>query len=358
MNTLSKLGRVISISNVYKIRDLILFILDKIGINAILRLINKDKFIILYGHGISHRFINFSTRHLAVSEFEKQIKYLKRKKYIFITLTDLFNKKKHGINQKQRHVIFTFDDGFKNVINNAYPLMKKYNAKGCIYVVSDYIGAEKLLWTDYIELLVRNASNSKFKFIFKNKEINYTFNNERELQIISQNIKHKLRTLNNAERLSHLEQLSLPNKISYFKNVPIEYRTANWDDLKLLDSKILEVGCHTKTHPNLTSLEAFEEFKNELLEPKLTLEDKMGYKINHLCYPAGEFNNKVIHYVKKFGYQTATITDEGFNTPQTDLFQLKRIQVKNNFIVFKAKISGLYFIIQKIFHRFIHGGKS
>ena len=35
-----------------------------------------------------------------------------------------------------KYAIVNFDDGFKNVINNAYPIMKKYDAKGCLYVVS------------------------------------------------------------------------------------------------------------------------------------------------------------------------------------------------------------------------------
>jgi len=353
MKKLNKLIKIISISNVYKIRDIILFFLDKTGINVIFRSINKNKCIILFGHGVSHRFINFSQRHIAVSEFEKQIKYLKKKKYTFITLSDLTQIIKYMENCNQKFVIFTFDDGFKNVVKNAYPIMKKYNAKGCIYIVSDFVGDEKLFWTNYINLLVRNAPNSKFKFKFKNNEISYTFKNENELQQVSRDIKHKLKSLSNTDRFSHLEQFSLPNKISSFKTVPVEYLTVNWDDLKSLNKNVLEIGCHTKTHPNLTSLETSEEFQQELMESKRTIENKIGYEINQLCYPSCVFNNKVIHYVKKFGYHTATTCKEGFNTHETDLFQLKRIQVKNNFIVFKAKISGLYFLIQKFFNQLI-----
>ena len=353
MNTLSKLVRAISMSNVYKTRDIILFILDKIGINVIFRLINKKKFIILYCHGVSHRIVHFSPRYISISQFEKQIKYLKKKKYIFMTLTGLIHKRKQIKNKNQNYVIFTFDDGYKNIIKNAYPLMNKYKAKGCFYVVSNFIGGETLFWTNYIELLIRNASNSKFKFIFKNKEINYTFNNEKEIQFASWDIKHKLKSLNNLERLSHLEQFSVPNKISSFKLVPIEYKMADWEDLNSLNKNILEIGCHSKTHPNLTSLETYEEFQQELMESKLTIENKIGYKINHLCYPSGAFSNNVIHYVKKFGYQTATTIEEGFNTHKTALFKLRRIQVKNNFTVFKAKISGLYFFIQKIYYKVV-----
>ena len=43
--------------------------------------------------------------------------------------------------------VLTFDDGFKNVLRNAYPAMKEQEAKGCLYVVSSLVGSrELLLW--------------------------------------------------------------------------------------------------------------------------------------------------------------------------------------------------------------------
>lgn len=349
MNKLNKLSSAISPSNLFKIRDNILFILDKAGFNEIFRIINKNKYIILFYHGISNRNIKFSQRHFSKSDFERQIKYLKKKKYAFLNLTKLVNKQDTLKNPKHKYVILTFDDGFKDIINYAYPVMKKYKAKGCLYVISDIISKNNLLWTDYVEVLIRNAPNSNFKFIFNNEEHYYSLNSETEIQIASNDIKKKLRSISDIDRLTHLKQFKIPNKISSFKRVPEEYIIATWDDLKLLDKNTLEIGCHSKTHPNLTSLETIEEIQRELMESKLSIENKIGYKIFHFCYPAGEFNNNIIQYVKKYGYITATTTKEGFNTYNTELFQLRRIQVKNNFLVFKAKISGLYFVIRRIF---------
>ena len=113
-----------------------------------------------------------------------------------------------------------------------------------------------------------------------------------------------------------------------------------WIDLVPLNRNILEIGGHTKTHPNLDTLKNEKEFYQELKESKDMIKENIGYEINHLCYPAGAFNESVIQYVKKFGYKTATTTIEGFNNHKTDVYQLKRFQMQNNFILFKAKVSG------------------
>ena len=348
MKILNKVINCLSPTAFFRVRDIFLLISDKLGVNEIFRIINKNCFNILFYHGISHRFIKFSKRHVSKIEFEKEIRYLIKKNYTFISLSHLASNFKRLKNSNQNYIILTFDDGFKNVIENAYPVMEKYNAKGSLYVVSDLIGKDKLLWTDYIELLIRNTINSKFNFVFNNEVIHYILNSEKQILSACDDIKYKLRSLSNYERLSHLEQFKIPNNISSFKYVPIEYIVSNWDELRMLDRNVLEIGCHTKTHPNLDNLITEQEFYEELMESKLDIERNMGYKVNHLCYPAGIYNNKVIQYVKKFDYLTATTTKEGFNAYKADLFRLKRLQMKNNFILFKAKISGLYFFMKKL----------
>lgn len=113
-----------------RIRDFCLYLFDICGINDLFRFINRKKMVILLYHGISER--SFSTqpkRYISKSIFKKQINYLREKKYKFITLTDWVNIVENRIKVKDRYIILTFDDGFKNIVEQAYPIMKKYDAK-------------------------------------------------------------------------------------------------------------------------------------------------------------------------------------------------------------------------------------
>ena len=81
-------------------------------------------------HSISDDKSNLS---ISPKEFDDQIKYLKESGYNTIK----FNK----INDENKHpVIITFDDGYKDNIINALPILKKYNFVSTCFVVSDLIG--------------------------------------------------------------------------------------------------------------------------------------------------------------------------------------------------------------------------
>jgi len=350
--SLKKISNLITQATKFKIYAILLAFLDKVGINAIFRTINKKKLAILMFHGISKKNFSYSHKRLIPKKlFEEILKYLKKKNYIFITLSDWLKIVKRQINHN--YIILTFDDGFKNIIENAYPIMLKYGAKGCFYVVSSLIGNYQLLLSDYLEVLVRNHNNSIFKFVFKNKEIIYPLNSEQQIRKAYGDIKVKLRNLPNKEKISHLKQFPFSNNISNFQKVPKDYLISNWEELSSLNKNILEIGCHTKTHPLLEMLNSEIELNEELYQSKLEIEKKIGYSIYHLCYPAGSYNKSVIQSAGKYGYRTGVTVEEGFNSINSDLFQLKRLKINNDFLMFKFKISGFYYFIKNIFQNLI-----
>ena len=96
-----------------------------------------------------------------------------------------------------------------------------------------------------------------------------------------------------------------------------------------------DIGSHTLTHPFLTRLEP-RQAREEIFASRKKLEDLFGRAIEHFCYPYGDWNAAVRDWVMEAGYQTASTTDFGVNTPETSAFALKRITARYRSRSFKA----------------------
>jgi peptidoglycan/xylan/chitin deacetylase (PgdA/CDA1 family) len=331
----------------HSFRTLILWALDITGINALCRLLNRKKALVLWYHGVCGDKFDllkgYDERHVPKSVFQKQLKYLKHCGYTFTGMTDLVNAIKNK-NVTGKIIVLTFDDGFKNVVDNAYPVMKEFGAKGCFYLVSELIGTNELLWTDFIETVIRSQPDGGFQFTFEGQIIHYQLVGKKLREFAMKDIKTKLRTLSDEKRLEHLEQF----RNHLLKDIPEEFGMADWETIKELDPNTLEIGSHTKRHPNCANLATDNELEDEIFGSKNDIERNIGRKIEHFCYPAGSYNDRVIAMVKKFGYQSAVTIEKGYNDASSDLYRLKRIEANAQLLFFKASVSGSIDILRRI----------
>lgn len=72
------------------------------------------------------------------STFEKHLQYLQKSGYQTITFSDILKEKNLiPFEKEKKQIILTFDDGYKDNYIHAFPLLKKYNSKAVIYLLSD-----------------------------------------------------------------------------------------------------------------------------------------------------------------------------------------------------------------------------
>lgn len=95
--------------------------------------------------------------------------------------------------------------------------------------------------------------------------------------------------------------------IPHKSDTNIEY--VNWAQIKEMAENGQEIGSHTVTHPNLSSL-SLEQIKNELELSKQTIEEKIGKPVISLCYPSGKYDDRVLKIAKE-KYLFARTTSSG-----------------------------------------------
>lgn len=89
-----------------------------------------------------------------------------------------------------------------------------------------------------------------------------------------------------------------------------------------------ELGSHTITHPDLTTLSG-AALEREVAGSKKQISEKFNVPIDFFCYPAGRYNDETVAAVKAAGYTGAVTTVEGVATPARP-FELKRIRINGD----------------------------
>ncbi len=90
-----------------------------------------------------------------------------------------------------------------------------------------------------------------------------------------------------------------------------------------------EIGAHTRTHANLTTLSATSA-KQEILGSRNDLLAIGAKPVNYFAYPYGSYNSAVKQLVKDAGFLGARSSDGGYNLKTQDPFILRRQPMVNS----------------------------
>lgn len=74
--------------------------------------------------------------------FNSQMRYLWEKGWKSLALEDFVDMRRHGNLIPSKTFVLTFDDGYKNNLDIAFPILKQYDFTATVFVVTDHIGGE------------------------------------------------------------------------------------------------------------------------------------------------------------------------------------------------------------------------
>lgn len=310
--------------------------------NIIKRMIhqNGDCVILMY-----HRVVdNPETEHdntelglfVSTDTFEKQIAYLSRK-YNVIPLAQLVNALIVGETLPSRSIAITFDDGWRDNFTHAYPLLKKYKTPATIFLTTDFIGTDKVMWFQQVGLIMGSEKLSAEQLIeILRSEIDKTkspipewlSNKSRAIEIVS----------DLSLFLQELKLIDLSITESIIKRMKTEAGFSSdewkdnswimsWSDARAMKPEIIQYGSHGESHQIMNGLST-NALARELAQSRAILEKELSRPIEILAYPNGDYNNSVLQQVKSAGYSAALATI-GMGEKQTrpNLFAIRRIGI-------------------------------
>ncbi|SDD80786.1 polysaccharide deacetylase family protein [Sporomusa acidovorans] len=113
-----------------------------------------------------------------------------------------------------------------------------------------------------------------------------------------------------------------------WKRKPGNDRLMSWEQIKAWQAAGMAVGAHTVHHVRLSSL-SDKEIESELTEAKSILEGNLGTAIEFLCYPYGDFDDRVKFYARQTGYKAALAIFAGTSPRHPELFALPRVGISS-----------------------------
>ena len=290
--------------------------------------LDKSKVTIFLLHGVikEHRYRvrNYTRKHISEQEFLNFIETVSIKGNA-ISLDYFIDCESHE-NLPEYAYVVTFDDGFKNNLTNAAPILSSYKIPSTFYITTGFVLNNQGSWIDLIEARLENTSSFNVENFHPNFDGKYS-NTESMTQFLDKIrvvVKNDL-SIDPYKFASELVQKIKPGTVHYERELD---EMLSVDDIRSLDNNpLFTIGGHGHTHRLLSSLERVElefEIKNSIN----IIEKIVGHKIRHYSYPEGLehcFNNQVIECLKTNGIECAPSALPGLNSIDDDKFHLKRV---------------------------------
>jgi peptidoglycan/xylan/chitin deacetylase (PgdA/CDA1 family) len=244
----------------------------------------------------------------------------------FITLQQYLDHRREGRPLSKKSIIITFDDGYKDNLTIASPILQKYGVPATFFISTGYIGTDEMKWEDQLSCMIRRTEAAAISVSLPSGNASFDISNDKEKFKVIEALVGALSHLSQAERLTILDELRGQFKLSCADHAGV---MMTWDDVqRIANTPGYSVGSHTVTHPHLTRI-PLSEALIEVTSSKEQLESEIKQPITSLSYPYGDFNSDIIAALKNVGYTCAGTIEYGSNNIHSDPFRLKRVLVPN-----------------------------
>lgn len=261
---------------------------------------------------------------IATTQFDAQMKMI-AKYFRPISLTQLISELESGIYIKGT-VCVTFDDGYADNYQYALPILQNYKVPATVFVATDFVGTNKLLWYDRVLDAFKRTQKKSLEIEFAGLAgiplVDLQTRNELAFQMLG-----ALKKLAPIERDKIIDALFVKAEVAEDSKSKIR-QMLSWDEVRELYTQGIEIGAHTCSHPILTLLSQ-AEIESEVFRSKQMIENELQASIKLFAYPngqPGDFNEITKGILKKCGFSCALTTVNGVNDQNQDRFELLRRQ--------------------------------
>lgn len=223
--------------------------------------------------------------------FEGQIKYLKDN-FNVISLKDAVNGLRND-SIKGPTAVITFDDGYQNNYDTAFPILKKYQVPATIYVTSKFIDTGETIWTGMLQDAFSRTKLKTLSWQGSKLDLSTRVLKKVSVERVKSALKQEPLSVIEAETRNLLDKLCEGENLKIAQTSPYRMLSSSMIE-EMAKSELIEFGAHTHNHPILSKLTKLEQ--QEEIEKSIELiSNASNTKCGTFAYP----NGRVVDYTKE-----------------------------------------------------------
>jgi peptidoglycan/xylan/chitin deacetylase (PgdA/CDA1 family) len=272
------------------------------------------------------------------------ITLLKQQGFDLIALDDVPSRLE-GNRTFRPFAVITFDDGYRDNLEYAWPILKRHGAPWTVFIVPEFLDrCGRLWWLELEETIARldfvEVMLGETKLVFETRSPQDKNAAYCDLcRRLKAGPEHVLRAV--TDELASLIGLDLSRYVGE--------QCASWDEISVLArDPSVTIGSHTLSHPSLLRQNSTIAAR-EIKDSKSVIENRLGVPVRHLAFPFGDSGPREFLLARDAGYLTAVTTRPGhvWLTQSRQLTTLPRVSINGNYqteAAVRALLSGVPFM--------------
>jgi len=299
-----------------------------------LRLTRKGNLVILCYHKIRKQTGIFYDSNISATpeEFKRQISYINNY-FNVVSAVQLLEYCRGHYDLKPNSIMITFDDGFKDNVLNAFPVLESMGIPAVVFPTAGFIDTDTVPWEDQAAYFFHQLSQNKITI--DNNEV-YSLRSLQEKAESTWRFCKRLKSYESEGRIQLIEDLYEKYHIDREEmkkaahSMSMGYMTG--EDIQYWKQRRIDFGIHTVTHPCLTTLHR-KAIRSEISTSKKILETILKRPVHIFAYPYGkkdDYDETTKTLLAEAGIKAAMIFEPGINGSDSDCMELHRMGIARN----------------------------
>jgi peptidoglycan/xylan/chitin deacetylase (PgdA/CDA1 family) len=215
-------------------------------------------------------------------------------------------------------ILLTFDDGYRDFLEVAWPVLKQYRVPAVLFVVSSFAdNPTNLFWWDKLWQSVARTSADHLEVPGRGRFALHSFH---QRILAADGITEWLKTLRPERRAAMLEAIHASLAIT---TEPLS-AGLTWSELRTLQTDGVTLGAHSRTHPLLDQL-GMKSLEAEVRGCRDDMVRELGQCAPLFAYPNGNVDQRVVNMLRGSGFAAGLTTRPGMNhVGRADAYRLRR----------------------------------